>query len=293
MPKKKISMTKKRVKDEKHADMINAYIEMHEKYSGSAIRVNFEYEVPFNYYGNRGWVDLVQHQSNDITMLIEFKTKLLDIGETLRQYKNMKEFYPKYKPAKPPREYISQLIILDTHENREIFFKNKRLFKGINVVFFDMKKGLISPARAKKQMYGNAAQKKKKTSSKTPERCPGCGGAVTKEELISTAEIDMDKCTDAAVGILSGLRASLPVEEAFVAVSILYSFFRSVARYRLESKDDAVQVLRCAARLFQESNEFIRDTLGPDQAFARAGAPHEVRPVRPRDRHKDNNVMYG
>ena len=69
------------MRDRKHAEMIRAYIDRF------ALE-NYQTEVPYNYYGSRGFVDLVVIGKK--VKLVEFKTRLDDIGEIIRQVKNQR-----------------------------------------------------------------------------------------------------------------------------------------------------------------------------------------------------------
>lgn len=118
------------MKDQKHAEMVKSWVKPY-----IVAKIPFEMEVPYNFFGERGFVDLVVH-GNHYELLYEFKTQIDDLGETIRQFKRMATFYPKCSRSsfKP---YRSMLILLDTPENTSIFFKYCEMFNGMVVCFYD------------------------------------------------------------------------------------------------------------------------------------------------------------
>lgn len=119
----------KTLKDKKHAEMIQSWVRNHPNSS-------YKFEVPFNYFGERGFVDLISDEVN----LYSFKTEIVDLGETLRQFNRMKEFYPKYVHA-APIHFTSRLVMLHSPENIGIFSQFKEAFDNIDVTFYDPEHG--------------------------------------------------------------------------------------------------------------------------------------------------------
>lgn len=125
--------------DLKHAKMIKVVLK---EYSSCH---SFEVESPFNYYGERGFVDLAQLEITNAIMpngertrwqltLWEMKTKLEDVGQTLRQIHKAKKYFLKARKSingiKIPIDiYLqSRLVFLDTLENWRVFNENIELF---------------------------------------------------------------------------------------------------------------------------------------------------------------------
>lgn len=132
-------------RDYKHADIVKACINKYKLIFSSFKELNegrfdliedrfnemyaFECEAPYNYYGERGSVDLVVYRYKTLPRLFlhEVKTQLFDIGELLRQiHKLMKYFVKARKEIQGVKilENIGQgnfLVFSDTKENWEIF----------------------------------------------------------------------------------------------------------------------------------------------------------------------------
>lgn len=90
---------------------------------------DFESEVPYNYFGNRGSVDVVQY--NTIEMLknwhiqslniYELETQVLRLEELVRKLKDRMEYFPRYfeeSRGLPKLEVVGlNLVLLSTKEN--------------------------------------------------------------------------------------------------------------------------------------------------------------------------------
>lgn len=109
-------------------------------------------EIPYNFYGFKGWVDLVEiikgipNVCKNVVFLTELKTQLQDIGETIRQVKRMNDYFLKgctiikgLKVNLSEQDTChSKLIILDTQDNIDIFQKYRTLFNGIHTEFWTL-----------------------------------------------------------------------------------------------------------------------------------------------------------
>jgi len=87
-------------------------------------------EVPFNYYGSRGFIDVLEdlRPARNEVHLFELKPNLSqDIGEMIRQLKGYKEFYPK-AACDESATYLMFLVSYATDENIGIIEKYKELF---------------------------------------------------------------------------------------------------------------------------------------------------------------------
>lgn len=109
-------------------------------------------EVPYNFYGFKGWVDCVvilkgiPNRCPNVVFLTELKTQLLDIGETIRQVKRMNDYFLKgcttikgLKVSLSEQDVChSKLIILDTQDNVNTFQKYRTLFNGVHTQFWTL-----------------------------------------------------------------------------------------------------------------------------------------------------------
>lgn len=81
-------------KDSKHAELVQEFKQYWKEKTEDSKEILSELEVPYNYYGERGFIDLKieEFQNNKLEkcMLFEMKTSLQDIGETTRQFKRMR-----------------------------------------------------------------------------------------------------------------------------------------------------------------------------------------------------------
>jgi len=106
-----------------------------EKYIPSSRKLKFQTEVPYNHYGDRGFIDLIMTTMRQGKIerkhMIEFKTEIRDLGEMLRQYKRMRRYYPeddqddKEKWFNGEKGYISLLVVKNNKENNRILVENK------------------------------------------------------------------------------------------------------------------------------------------------------------------------
>ena len=107
---------KKKVDDWVHAKIINSLI----KGKDSSFLPPGEYtaEYEYNDYGSRGFIDiLVQNELSE--SVVEVKTKICDVGGTIRQIKKGINFRGKYA-----KNILPFLVILPSNENLQIIKEN-------------------------------------------------------------------------------------------------------------------------------------------------------------------------
>ncbi len=141
------------IKDEKHAKMITEYIKFIKlkREEFGLEEWEFETEVPYNYYGDRGYVDLIVIEKNKFDFgyhkkyLFEFKTEIRDVGEMLRQFKRMKKYYP--KTDDDMSEYSFNIFVLVNDKNINTILDNIEYigekFIKLYMLFFNMEKETV------------------------------------------------------------------------------------------------------------------------------------------------------
>ena len=118
--------------DDAHVIMIKNYLKVFD-----SPHIKYETEVPFNYYGTRGFVDLVEYPANPLAPLDihEFETQILCLNELIRDVKSRFEYFPQYlvkaKGLPQPASVRLFLILLNTKRNIEIVSENYRIFKAV------------------------------------------------------------------------------------------------------------------------------------------------------------------
>lgn len=102
-----------------------------------------EIEAPYNYFGERGIVDLAFYHNGadwgtNRLVLREFKTEIVDIGETIRQIKKAHKYFAlanthvgRIRIIKENLEILSILILADTPKNREDLEKYDTLLSNL------------------------------------------------------------------------------------------------------------------------------------------------------------------
>lgn len=96
-----------------------------------ASAADFESEVPYNYYGNRGSVDIVSHKSIDVFMgihwilnIFEVETRIIRLEELIRKLKDRFEYFPKYYQEKRRLPRLGEvnifLVLLNTETNWQV-----------------------------------------------------------------------------------------------------------------------------------------------------------------------------
>ena len=140
-----------KTKDNKHAEIMN-YIVKNLRYTKGFPEnsQSIEVESPYNYYGDRGFVDIVVYSKNtilkrdnitekffhyDSLTLWEIKTELNDIGELLRQINRAQKYFlkarqiiGKHKIDTQRTEVKSFLVFPNTPHNIKTFNENTELF---------------------------------------------------------------------------------------------------------------------------------------------------------------------
>lgn len=137
-------------KDKIHAKMINEYIKF-EKNIAISLKFKspiFYIEKPYNYFGTRGYIDLIEinydfpdfikefmiRTNKEVIFdysLIEFKNKIEDIGEMFRQCNNAITYFEEdNKEFKQFKSKFFRLIINFTPENMRLIKDNLELFNS-------------------------------------------------------------------------------------------------------------------------------------------------------------------
>ena len=99
-----------------------------------------------------------------------------------------------------------------------------------------------------------------------------------RRELLDDGQTE--RCLDAAVGILSGLRVTYTEAQGYVVAEILHRFFARRMRGARASKELGRRIEDAAGRLFEESETFIEQL-------------NEAREELKREREKsEENVMF-
>ncbi len=98
-------------------------------------KLKFDTEVPYNHYGDRGFIDLLittkRRGKIERKHMIEFKTEIRDLGEMLRQFKKMEKYYPeadedgKDEWFDRKKRYIPLLMVKKTSKNNRILIENR------------------------------------------------------------------------------------------------------------------------------------------------------------------------
>ncbi len=115
--------TTPKTKDEEHKNMIKCFIE----YNYSSGYKLFETEYKFNYYGDRGYIDLLTVDKNDPpwVSIYEFKTDILDVGDTIRQVKKYAQNTKRiYKPA----VLVCEIVMYDTLSHIRHLYENIKYY---------------------------------------------------------------------------------------------------------------------------------------------------------------------
>ena len=89
-------------------------------------------EVPYNNYGERGYVDLVRSQNGN-TQIIELKSKPKSANKVIRQFQKMKNNFLQgtdYQQINPDTEF--KLIFTASYRNLQHLKKNKNMYRSLN-----------------------------------------------------------------------------------------------------------------------------------------------------------------
>jgi len=126
---------KKNIFDKEHAEFMNQFISEYKEKG-----YNVEHEVPYNWYGDRGFIDIVLCKGNKL-IICELKPQLTDIGETIRQVRKAEDVFLKAKPEYSRFEDIKFVLVLKaTNENLEVCKQYSEVLKGVKVIFWNTDK---------------------------------------------------------------------------------------------------------------------------------------------------------
>ena len=115
--------TTPKTKDEEHKNMIKCFIEC----NYSSDYKLFETEYKFNYYGDRGYIDLLTVDKNDPpwVSIYEFKTGILDVGDTIRQ---VKKYAQNIKRIYKPDILSCEIVVYDTLSHIRHLYENIKYY---------------------------------------------------------------------------------------------------------------------------------------------------------------------
>jgi hypothetical protein len=100
--------------------------------------IEVDIEVPFNYFGSRGFIDILLTNSRESAYwFFEIKSSFqdIDIGETIRQIKGYAEFYPKVT-KKEHYQKVLTLIADWNKSNVDFMCSYIGLFRQANIDMF-------------------------------------------------------------------------------------------------------------------------------------------------------------
>lgn len=111
--------TTPKTKDEEHKNMIIGFI----KNMNISDYNTFETEYKFNYYGDRGYIDLltVSNDVNEWIDIYEFKTAIIDVGDTIRQ---VKKYAKNIKRMFNSSTLSCSIVVYDTIPNLKHLYDN-------------------------------------------------------------------------------------------------------------------------------------------------------------------------
>lgn len=111
----------------------------------------FGVEEPFNYFGQSGFIDFysispsVHHRHKKTLLIYDFKTSIEDIGETIRQLKKYKEYFPKKFENKYKIAEVITFIVLDITDEKTTNIIDEYIesfnVAGISIMWFNCKTG--------------------------------------------------------------------------------------------------------------------------------------------------------
>jgi hypothetical protein len=90
-------------------------------------------EVPYNNYGERGYVDLVQNRPRGTTYIIEIKSSPESANQVIRQFQKMRRNFAEgtsYQPIHEQKSYW--LVFTASHSNLEHLRNNKSMYRSLN-----------------------------------------------------------------------------------------------------------------------------------------------------------------
>jgi hypothetical protein len=126
-----------KVYDKEHAEFMNSFIAEYKMRGWGE-----EHEVPYNWYGQRGWIDALLHKG-DVLLVCELKPRLGNVGEAIRQVKQAREAFLKACPSYASFNDIHYPLVLKaTEENLGTCREYLNLIKDLEVIFWSGDKEL-------------------------------------------------------------------------------------------------------------------------------------------------------
>ncbi len=109
------------IKDAAHAAMMERFIQYRQR---TGDKDGVEPEFPFDWYGHRGYVDVVSYwekEGGSFLDLYELKVTIEDVGETLRQFQRQGEYFVQFfnreRATTPILCWGNYLVLLSSSEN--------------------------------------------------------------------------------------------------------------------------------------------------------------------------------
>jgi len=167
----------KRINDEKHAELQDRIETMLEDRGGLEV---LETESYYNNYGERGWVDIVVKEGDNVLHLIEVKHKIRDLGKTIRQVKRAEKNYPEsFEEKKKVYNLKGELIVESSDHNISILSKYDKLIKSSGIPIYLYKNDRIT-------VYNNP----NKTKLNNTQVCSFCGEDYPEKAITSCTVTD-------------------------------------------------------------------------------------------------------
>lgn len=124
------------VHDARHATLMQAYIKDMQAKGYTLVGV----EVPYNYYGQRGFIDVVLRRTTpqgEEWLVSEIKSTLLDIGEAIRQVNRAREYFLMGSTCLAPTNarVTYNLVLRAVDSNVRLWRMHQTLLDGVPVVW--------------------------------------------------------------------------------------------------------------------------------------------------------------
>ena len=144
-------MYQNKIRDEKHATIVQDFVKRFMTKKWTVVG----YEIPYNYFGNRGFIDVLlkkQFQRESQFIVAEIKTEIVDVGATLRQIEKSRQFLLKARPdifKKTKNDKISFPLVLPAADKNIISFaRHWMLLQQVKTIF------LVPNGSARNQIIG-------------------------------------------------------------------------------------------------------------------------------------------